>query len=62
MTDAASGGWSYKYASFFPRQLPETPESDATFTRKSDTEYVVDGPSYPDNGTQVTEHHVCKKE
>jgi hypothetical protein len=24
-------------------------------------EYVVDGPSYEQNGTRVTEHHVCKK-
>ena len=47
--------------SFFKTQNPETPDSDATFTRKSDSEYAVDGPSYEQNGTRVTEHHVCKK-
>jgi hypothetical protein len=26
------------------------------------SEYVVDGPTYPDNGKLVTEHHVCKKQ
>jgi hypothetical protein len=61
MTDMPNGGWSYKYVSFFSRQLPETSESDATFTKKSDSEYIVDGPSYPDNGVRVTEHHVCRK-
>ena len=60
MTDMP-GGWSYKYVSFFPRQQPETSDSDATFTRKSDSEYLVDGPSYPENGVRVTEHHVCRK-
>jgi len=54
-------GWSYKYVSFFPRTKPETPDSDATFTKKSNTEYVVDGPTYPENGTMVTEHHTCRK-
>lgn len=39
----------------------ETPEADATFTKKSDTEYTIDGPSYPENGTVVTEHHICRK-
>ena len=47
--------------SFFKTQNPETPGSDATFSKKSDSEYVVDGPSYEQNGTRVTEHHVCKK-
>ena len=61
MTDMPNGGWSYKYVSFFSRQLPETSESDATFTKKSDSEYIVDGPSYPDNGVRVTEQHVCRK-
>lgn len=61
MNETADGGWSYKYVSFFPRQQPETQESDATFTRKSDSEYIVEGPSYPENGVRVTEHHVCKK-
>jgi hypothetical protein len=61
MTDSGDGGWSWKYVSFFKTQTPEAPGSDATFTRKSDSEYVVDGPSYEANGTRVTEHHVCKK-
>jgi hypothetical protein len=61
MTEMPNGGWAYKYVSFFNRQQPETPESDATFTKKSDSEYVVDGPSYPENGVRVTEHHVCRK-
>ena len=41
--------------------FPEAPGSDATFTKKSDSEYAVDGPSYEQNGTRVTEHHVCRK-
>ncbi len=61
MTDTGDGGWSWKYVSFFKLQNPETPGSDATFTKKSDSEYAVDGPSYEQNGTRVTEHHVCKK-
>ena len=61
MADKPDGGWSYKYVSFFNRQQPETLDSDATFTKKSDSEYVVEGPSYPDNGVRVTEHHVCRK-
>ena len=60
MTDAA-GGWSWKYATFFARTAPETADPDAAFTRKSDSEYVIDGPSYPQGGTRVTEHHVCRK-
>ena len=61
MTDMPDGGWSYKYVSFFARQQPEAADSDATFSKKSDSEYVVDGPSYPENGVRVTEHHVCRK-
>jgi hypothetical protein len=61
MTDTDDGGWSYKYVSFFKRQTPETPESDATFVKKSNAEYVVDGPSYEQGGTRVTEHNVCRK-
>jgi hypothetical protein len=60
MTDT-DDGWAWKYASFFRTQKPETPGSDATLTKKSDREYVIDGPSYPEKGTVVTEHHVCKK-
>jgi hypothetical protein len=54
-------GWSFKYVSFFKTARPETPAPDATFTKKSNTEYTVDGPTYPENGTQVTEHHTCHK-
>ena len=60
MTDTPNG-WSYKYASFFPRTRPETPDPDAIFTRKSATEYTVDGPTYPQGATRVTEHHTCHK-
>jgi hypothetical protein len=61
MTETGDGGWSWKYVSFFKRATPETADSDATFTKKSDSEYVVDGPTYKLDGTLVTEHHVCKK-
>jgi hypothetical protein len=61
MTETGNSGWSWKYVSFFPRRMPESPGSDATFTKKSDAEYAVDGPSYEQNGVPVTEHHVCKK-
>ncbi|HEV3077966.1 MAG TPA: hypothetical protein VHB47_26355 [Thermoanaerobaculia bacterium] len=61
MTDAGDGGWSWKYVSFFKRSTPETADSDATFTKKSASEYVVDGPSYEEDGKLVREHHVCKK-
>jgi hypothetical protein len=61
MTDTDTGAWAWKYVSFFPRQQSETSAIDATFTKKSDSEYVVDGPSYESNGMPVTEHHVCKK-
>jgi hypothetical protein len=33
----------------------------ATWTKKSDAEFTVDGPDYTMNGKPVTEHHVCKK-
>jgi len=57
-----SDGWSWKYISFFKTEKPESPEVDATFTKKSEREYELDGPSYPENGTIVREHHVCKKQ
>jgi S1-C subfamily serine protease len=60
MTDNGSG-WTWKYSTFFTRTSPETPNPDATLTRKSDAEYVIDGPTYPQNGVVVTEHHVCRK-
>ena len=63
MTDTGDGGWSWKYVSFFPLQRPETPGSDATLAKKSNTEYMIDGPSYKEDGTgpMVTEHHTCRK-
>jgi hypothetical protein len=33
----------------------------ATWTKRSDREFSIDGPSYPENGKLVTEHHVCTK-
>ena len=53
-------GWAYRYVSFFGSK-PETADADATFTKKSDTEYSIEGPTYPENGKQVTEHHSCHK-
>jgi hypothetical protein len=61
MTDTGDGGWSWKYVSFFKRSQPETVDPDATFTKRSNSEYVVDGPSYEEDGKPVREHHVCKK-
>jgi hypothetical protein len=60
MTDTADG-WSWKYVSFFKTTRPETADADATLTKKSDAEYAIDGPSYEENGTRVTEHHSCRK-
>ena len=60
MTEPANG-WTWKYVSFSKDRKPETPDADATFTKRSDTEYTIDGPTYPKDGTRVTEHHVCKK-
>jgi hypothetical protein len=60
MTDTGTG-WAWKYSTFFVRTKPETPGPDATITRKSDTEYEIQGPTYPQNGVQVTEHHVCRR-
>lgn len=33
----------------------------ATWTKRSDREFSIDGPRYPENGKLVTEHHVCRK-
>jgi|SRR5579864_5576962 len=60
MTDTPNG-WSYKYASLFPETKSETPDPDAVFTKKSDTEYTIEGPTYPANGTLVTQHDACHK-
>lgn len=50
MTDTGDGGWSWKYVRFFATQKPEARGADATFTKKSNSEYAVDGPSYEENG------------
>lgn len=52
-------GWTYQYVRFFGDNTAS--RTDATITRKSATEYVIDGPSYPENGKTVTEHHECHK-
>jgi hypothetical protein len=51
---ASDANWSWDYV------LPG-PNGHAVWTKKSDAEYTVDGPSYTENGKPVTEHHVCKK-
>lgn len=63
MSDAGDGNWTWKYVSFFTASNARTsPDPDARFTKKSDTEYTVDGPTYPgQNGKMETEHHVCRK-
>lgn len=54
-------GWTYQYVSFFSAKPLDKTDADATFTKKSDTEYLIEGPTYPENGKQVTEHHQCHK-
>lgn len=54
-------GWAYTYVSFF-KIKPESAGADATLTKKSATEYLIDGPTYPQNGRRVTEHHDCHKQ
>jgi hypothetical protein len=60
MTDTP-GGWGWSYAGVF-KTRPSRSGYDTVFTRKSDTAYMVDGPTYPgDKGKLVTEHHRCRK-
>ena len=47
----ASMTWEYR--------LPG--RGSATWTKRSNSEFSIDGPSYPENGKLVTEHHVCTK-
>jgi hypothetical protein len=54
-------GWAFKYTTFYPRTRPDTPDPDATFTKISDSEYRIEGPTYPQGETRVTEHHICRK-
>lgn len=56
-----ANGWVYQYVTFFGNNA-ERSEADATFTKKSATEYEILGPTYPENGQQVTEHHICHKQ
>ncbi|HEY4439708.1 MAG TPA: hypothetical protein VGN14_04600 [Candidatus Elarobacter sp.] len=37
------------------------PGATATWTKHGGREYTIDGPSYPQNGRTVTEHHDCRK-
>jgi len=55
MTAKRSGNtWPWTYV------LPGT-NGSAVYTKKSDSQYTVDGPTYMENGKQVTEHHTCTK-
>lgn len=53
-TTAGGSSWVWNYV------LPSS-RGSATWTKVSETEYRIDGPSYPENGKDVTEHHDCKK-
>lgn len=50
-----STSWDWEYV------LPG-PGASATWIKTSATQYTIDGPTYPENGKLVTEHHVCKKQ
>lgn len=50
----ADNVWSWRYV------LPG-PSGSVVWTKQSDVEYTVDGPSYAQNGKLVTEHHTCRK-
>ena len=55
MRAARSGNtWTWSYV--LPGQ-----SGSAVYTKRSDSEFTVDGPSYPENGKMVTEHHTCRK-
>lgn len=53
-TSPGDAGWLWTYV---------LPGANATsmWTKQSDTRYTIDGPSYPQNGRTVTEHHDCRK-
>ena len=53
-TAASDTTWTWSYV------LPGT-TGTATWTKRSDREFAIDGPEYPQGGKLVTEHHVCKK-
>lgn len=46
--------WTYGYV------LPGTSGS-AVYIKRSGGEYTILGPSYPEGGKTVTEHHTCRK-
>jgi len=49
----AGDDWTFGYA------LPGP--GTAVYSRRSDTDYTVLGPTYKENGKVVTEHHGCHK-
>ena len=53
-TSPGAPTWVWNYV------LPSA-RGTATWTKRSDTEYTIDGPQYPQNGNVVTEHHRCTK-
>lgn len=53
-TSAGDAGWAWEYV------LPSA-GATAVWTKRSATEYTIDGPQYVRNGTTVTEHHDCVK-
>jgi hypothetical protein len=60
MTETESG-WAWKYVSISKERKPETEGVDTTLTRRSDSEYAIEGPTYAQGSERVTEHHVCRK-
>ncbi len=54
-TSPVGATWVWDYV------LPSRGRSTATWTKRSDTEYTIDGPTYPQSGKPVTEHHRCTK-
>jgi hypothetical protein len=61
MTDDGAGGWRWKYLILFPPRYATRATADATFTKRSATRYTIDGPTYPEGNTTVTEHHICNR-
>ena len=53
-TSSGDASWVWNYV------LPSA-KGTATWTKRSNTEYTIDGPEYPENGRLVTEHHRCTK-
>ena len=53
---AKRAGDSWAWTCVLPGQ-----RGSAVYTKRSDSQYTVDGPTYMQNGKQVTEHHTCTK-